>query len=613
MAKRHAHRPGEWESVAVRLDEIISAHSGEDPFDEALTLLVARLAHEVTAPRRRFAASAAEVDALVEAARARWPGIVEPGVRTRLSDGELARCAAVLEGARLVDDALVGLDAIFEHIVTRVAKGTKGQFFTPRHVIREVVAMMQPAAGENVVDPACGSGGFLCHALRAAPRCTAWGFDQDPRAVRVARVMLAASGAAAAQATRADSLRRGELEARVRRDLPRWGGFDLVLTNPPFAGDVGGAFGDYELARGRRVERDVLFVERVVELLRPGGRYAIVLPHNKVGGGAWAFVRRWLVERTEVCAVLALGRNTFQPHTGQKACVVIGKKRAAGPVDVARARAEPVTFFLGERDGKDHRGRLVRDAAGNVDCDLGDATASVRAALAGKPREGARTFIRTVGELGEALVLAPERFDPRRTVAASIVAGRRLGDLVEIAGENVHAAAFGAGARVLVLDTTHAWDGFVLARHAPVAPTQLGSAKRALAPGDVIVSRLRPYLRQVAFVDDALFARAPGGNAVVASTEFYVLRGRGGFDAAALVPYLLGDTVQAALAAGQEGGHHPRFDRALLADLPVPKSLAARAAAIAAEVRAQAAALRATLDAGRSLSAAVEARLRRAR
>jgi type I restriction enzyme M protein len=381
MAKRHAHRPGDWESIAVRLDEIISAHSGEDPFEEALTLLVARLAHEVTAPRRRFGGTAAEVDSMLAAARGRWPGLIEEGVRTRLSGDELARCAAVLDGARLLDGELVGLDAVFEHIVTRVAKGQKGQYFTPRHVIREVVAMMRPAAGEHVVDPACGSGGFLCHALRAAPRCVAWGFDQDPRAVRVARVMLAASGAPAAQATRADSLRRGELEARVRRDVPRFAGFDLVLTNPPFAGDVGDAYGDYELARGRRVERDVLFVERMIGLLRPGGRYAIVLPHNKVGGDAWAFVRAWLLTHSQVVAVLGLGRNTFQPHTGQKACVVIGKKRAHPEPDLRRRRDEEILFFMGDRDGKDHRGRLVRDAAGEVDCDLGEATALVQARL----------------------------------------------------------------------------------------------------------------------------------------------------------------------------------------------------------------------------------------
>ncbi len=616
MAKRHAHRSGDWESVAVRLDEIISAHSGEDPFEEALTLLVARLAHETASPRRRFPGTAAAIDELLDEARARWPGLVDGGVVTRLSDGELARCAAVLDGARLLDDELVGLDAIFEHITTRVAKGQKGQFFTPRHVIREVVEMVAPASGEHVVDPACGSGGFLCHALRRAPRCTAWGFDQDPRAVRVARVMLAASGARAEQAVRTDSLRHGDIESGLskRRNAPR-AGFDVVLTNPPFAGDVGDAYArSYTLGRGRRVERDVLFVERAIELLRPGGRYAIVLPHNKVGGAAWSFVRAWLLEHTRVLAVLGLGRNTFQPHTSQKACVVIGRKRARPQPDAASRRDEDIAFFISQRDGKDHRGRLVRDADGAVDCDLGEATAAVRARMKGdRADDRSGIVVRTVGALGDALVLAPERFDPRRTVAVSSGHGHSLGDVADIVTDNVSVASFAPGAQVLVLDTTHAWEGFVLARHAPVTPAALGSAKRALRPGDVIISRLRPYLRQVAFVDDGLFARARDGNAVVASTEFYVLRGKGGLDAAALVPYLLSDAVQAALAAGQEGGHHPRFTRELLAGLPLPRSLISGAAAAAAEVRALADGLRTTFDRGRALIADVDGRLRRAR
>ncbi len=393
MAKRHQVRAGDWSSVAVRLDEIISAHSGEDPFEEALTLLVARLAHEATAPRgAAFIGDArgapARVDRLVAAARARWPDIVEPGRTTRLSGGELVRCGAILDEARLIDDDLVGLDAIFEHIVGKVAKGQKGQYFTPRHVIREVVQMIAPAAGEHVVDPACGSGGFLCHALGRAPRCTVWGFDQDPRAVRVARVMLAASGATASRVARLDSLRRPLIEDHLRAQAPGVGGFDVVLTNPPFAGDVGAAYGaSFELARGRRVERDVLFIERCVELLRPGGRYAIVLPHNKVGGESWAYARRWLLEQTQVVAVLGLGRNTFQPHTSQKACVVLGQRRARP------ARSLPddeILFFISERAGKDHRGRLVRGDDGAVDHDLGEATELVRRRLAALDHRGTR-------------------------------------------------------------------------------------------------------------------------------------------------------------------------------------------------------------------------------
>lgn len=394
MAKRHAHRAGDWSSVAVRLDEIISAHTGADPFEEALTLCVARLAFERGVGRGGFIAdartAAARVDALVAAAARRWPGIVEAGRRTRLSGPELVRCAAVLDDVSLVADDLVGLDAIFEHIVTRVAKGAKGQFFTPRHVISSIVSMLAPAPGEHVVDPACGSAGFLTHALAACPTAHVHGYDLDPRAIRVARVMLHGRGTA----TPLDSLGTGSGVATGgdRSAIRRYrdGGFDLVLTNPPFAGDVGDAYGaHYELARGRRVERDVLFIERCIQLLRPGGRFAIVLPHNKVGGDTWAFVRAWLLERAQVVAVIGLGRNTFQPHTSQKACVVIGVRRSQ-PVSLAAARAEDILFFLSERDGKDHRGRLVRHPDGAIDHDLDEAVPLVRRAF---QRAGAATAI----------------------------------------------------------------------------------------------------------------------------------------------------------------------------------------------------------------------------
>jgi type I restriction enzyme M protein len=245
--------------------------------------------------------------------------------------------------------------------------------------------MVRPTAGERVVDPACGSGGFLHHALLQAPQCSAWGFDQDARALRVARVMLGASGQASERVMRVDSLRRPErrlrsgpvLEDLMRAQEPRFRGFDVVLTNPPFAGDVGSEYADaYELARGHRVERDVLFLERCVQLLRPQGRLAIVLPQNKVGAEQWAYLRAWLLERVAVVAVLGLGRNTFLPHTSQKACVVIGCKRKK---PTRHFRDEEILFFISERDGKDHRGRLAYAPDGEtIDHDLAQATPLVR-------------------------------------------------------------------------------------------------------------------------------------------------------------------------------------------------------------------------------------------
>ncbi len=216
-------------------------------------------------------------------------------------------------------------------------------------------------------------------------------------------------------------------------------------------------------------------------------------------------------------------------------------------------------------------------------------------------------FVRRVAELGPGLPLAPERFDPRRRIATR--ATTRLGDVAELSGEICAPAALPPELSALVLDTTHAREGVVLAWHAPVAPAAIGSAKRRLEPGDVIVSRLRPYLRQIAYVDPALFARSPGGNAVLASPELFALRGRGGFDAAALVPYLLSAPVQAALAAAQEGGHHPRVSREALEMLPVPTSLVERSRELGDRVRAMVTRVRTGLDAGTTLVAEVGERV----
>lgn len=182
-----------------------------------------------------------------------------------------------------------------------------------------------------------------------------------------------------------------------------------------------------------------------------------------------------------------------------------------------------------------------------------------------------RRFLRTVSTLAPGLVMAPERYDPERELEAQ--GSLRLGDLVTIANDGVSAARLAELGERLVLDTSHAHEGVVLASATELERGAPLSAKRLLAPGDLIISRLRPYLRQVAWVDAGLFLLAPAGNVVVASAEFYVLRPRAGHDLAGLVPFLLSAPVQRALAAGQEGGHHPRFARELLLELPVPREL----------------------------------------
>jgi hypothetical protein len=218
--------------------------------------------------------------------------------------------------------------------------------------------------------------------------------------------------------------------------------------------------------------------------------------------------------------------------------------------------------------------------------------------------------VRAVGELDAGCVLAPERYDPRR--GGDGRPGVALGSLVEVVRETVTPARAPL-ARYVVLDTGDAREGVVTAK-AAVAAGEMGSVKKLLRPGDVIVSRLRPYLRQVALVDAELM---PGGGVgVVCSTEFHVLRPpAGGGSIAFLVALLLGDGAQAALAASVEGGHHPRFGQAALEALAVPDEVLTARAELCTRVESAVAAARRgerELAAAIALAAGGEASLRAA-
>lgn len=178
-----------------------------------------------------------------------------------------------------------------------------------------------------------------------------------------------------------------------------------------------------------------------------------------------------------------------------------------------------------------------------------------------------RRAVVTLEALGAALVLAPERHLAR----ASRAAGRTvLGDLVVERRERVRESDL---AEAVVLDTTHARDGLVdvLAALRTVGSTPRSGKRRARA-GDVLVSRLRPYLRQIALVTPEL-TRLLGERPIACSPEFVVLSPRApGESIAWVVPHLLSPGVQEALARGQEGGHHPRVPLETLLGLPVPET-----------------------------------------
>ena len=200
-----------------------------------------------------------------------------------------------------------------------------------------------------------------------------------------------------------------------------------------------------------------------------------------------------------------------------------------------------------------------------------------------------RSVIRTLAELGDAITLAPERHRAASLEGAGREkGGASLGTLVALRNERVSGDAL---EDAIVFDTTHVKDGVLDVAAALRMTAAPSSAKKRVRPGDLLVSRLRPYLRQIAFAHPAAMA-ACGDRVVACSTEFYVLAPIDAgvpSDAASLaylVPWLLAAPAQAILAAGQEGGHHPRVPRETLLAMRVPKGIVARRSAVSADVEA---------------------------
>ena len=365
------------------------ANSGDDEFNEIFKLIFAKLYDEKTARERKSNElefrkfddpdrTYEVIDELFRKAMDEWPGIFDENEHVKLNPTHLQVCIGPLERVRLFGANMRIMDDAFEYLMPNVAKKKNGQFFTPRYVIDMCVKMLNPKRKEYVIDPACGSAGFLVHVLDYVwPADTdvkkeerkhsyaaryLWGVDFDERSAKVSRALMLIAGDGRSHVFRANSLdprewfstrdgealRLGLREAnllankpsatRVIREAEAWEffrdlKFDVVVTNPPFAGEIRDRdlLRRYVLAKpalerkskkGPKEERDVLFIERCIHLLKPCGRLAIILPQGKYNNASLAYIREWLLRRARLLAVVGLHVNTFKPHTGTKTSVL---------------------------------------------------------------------------------------------------------------------------------------------------------------------------------------------------------------------------------------------------------------------------------------------------
>ncbi len=352
---------------------------------------------------QRDAEIKARIQSLFTSAIANWPGVFPEGAAFELTDSHLSVCVSRLQDVKLFNSNLLVIDEAFEYLVGKSAKGEKGQYFTPRHVIDMCVKMLHPQPGEYMIDTASGSCGFPVHTIfkitgslftnAAIPKkhktdaLRVFGIDFDEKAVRIARTLNLIAGDGETNVLHLNTLdyerwpekterdtkwrdtygkgfRRLEKRRASKDDNSRFK-FDILMANPPFAGDIKESriLRQYELGRKEngkwqsKVGRDILFIERNLDFLKPGGRMAIVLPQGRFNNTSDKYIRKFIAKRARILAVVGLHGNTFKPHTGTKTSVLFVQKwddELCPEVD-----DYPIFFAVSEKGGKDTSGDYV--------------------------------------------------------------------------------------------------------------------------------------------------------------------------------------------------------------------------------------------------------------
>jgi len=307
--------------------------------------------------------------------------------------GQLQRYSLYLTDKDAVGDA-------FEVFAESKLVGEKGEFFTPREVVKTAVALVNPQPQQKVLDPACGSGGFLIHSLervwnvmdnskkyKGSPDMAKLrqeaaekyfnGIDKEIDLVKIAKAYMAIVGDGRGGIVQQNTLHIAEeYDGRAReifteeRDGKRvFRQFDVILTNPPFGANIKvlkseaayfqlghvwqkGGNGDWQMTtKVKDTEPQVLFVERCLEMLRNGGMLAIVLPETYFHSPSTKYIREYIKRNNNIKAVVDLPHNTFRPHCNAKTLLLVMEK--------GRPQQQKVVFAVAEEMGHNHQGKPI--------------------------------------------------------------------------------------------------------------------------------------------------------------------------------------------------------------------------------------------------------------
>ncbi|WP_158829016.1 methylation-associated defense system DNA methyltransferase MAD2 [Mucilaginibacter lacusdianchii] len=334
-----------------------------------------------------------------------------------LTDKGIAFIAAELSKYSFLDASVDVKGMAYETIVSNTLKQEAGQFFTPRNIIKAMVEMMQPTENDRILDPACGSGGFLVMVLDHVRRQIAsqlypnlsgpllsekfnskevnervkkyaensiFGFDFDPDLKKAARMNMVMAGDGHANIFHVNSLAYPnwehpeeieKIQSAIEKSLltlkdvkeghknDARGKFDLVFTNPPFGAKVKV---EPEIAKQYFLSKysdapEVLFIEACYDYLKPGGKMAIVLPDGILGNPNTFPVREWILDKFKILASVDLAVEAFLPQVGVQASLLFLQKKTELERQLSQERGEDYAVFMAvaEKLGKDRRGNPI--------------------------------------------------------------------------------------------------------------------------------------------------------------------------------------------------------------------------------------------------------------
>lgn len=336
------------------------------------------------------------ISSLFEQTKQAYKDIFDNDDRIRISPIALGFTINKLQSISLLNSSQDAKGLAFQKFLSHHEKDGRGQFFTPEPVIDFCVAMMQPKPNETIIDPACGSGGFLMSALKYLQNNYAkldtkkvvsknlFGLDINKSIARIAKMKLLLEANGKTNVLCTNSLE--DLDS-IKLSLSHSGGFDLILANPPFGAkitntatlskyDLGYKWTNHnkEYYKTKSVypnqNAEILFIERCLQLLNEGGRMGIVLPNGNFENPSLEYLRYYIKLKAKILAIVNLPQETFIPFgTGVKTSLLFLEKDTPNTI-----RQYPIFFgrvrklgYQGNKNGtplyqKDKYGQVIKDS-----------------------------------------------------------------------------------------------------------------------------------------------------------------------------------------------------------------------------------------------------------